>query len=330
MTPRLLLILATPFVLSAPGSPLYAQQQPLGSVAEQDAVVSGTASPPNVASGRVLLVGNGTVTAKDHTAEVKLARGGAVEVCSTSGVHLTAGTANGTATTSPLMLSLDRGAMEIRMEAGTSDIVMTPDLRMTVKKDGQLDLRVRVTPNGDTCVENRGPGTAAPAVVKTAAMGSDPAPDPSPSGLTVDVASLFGEDSYDVRPGQHVMFEHGDLQQVVDNESSPCGCPAAPPPEEVAGGAEFGLGGDAAKKHPFPAAISEGLAPPPPVPQAPAGTVHAQVSTTLSFSGDGTAAPPAGANEPPMPFDQIRQAPAPPPAKVGFLHRVGRFFKRLF
>jgi hypothetical protein len=325
MTPRLLLTLATPFVLSALGAPLYAQQQQLGSVAEQDAVVSGTASSPNVASGRVLLVGNGTVTAKDHTAEVKLARGGAVEVCSTSGVHLTAGTASGIATTSPLMLSLDRGAMEIRMEAGPSDIVMTPDLRMAVKKDGRLDLRVRVTPNGDTCVENRAPQAA----IKTAAMGSDPA-DPGPSGLTVDVASLFGEDSYDVRPGQHVMFEHGDLHQVVDNESSPCGCPTAPPPEEVAGGGEFGLGGDAAKQHPFPAAISEGLAPPPPVPPAPAGVVHAQVSTTLSYSGDGAAAPPAGASEPPMPLDQMRQAPAPPPAKRDFLHRVGRFFRRLF
>jgi hypothetical protein len=318
MTPRLLLItLATPLALHTTAR---AQQQ-LGSVAVQDATVSGTTTAPTIANDRVLLVDSGTVTAKDHTAEVRLARGGAVDVCSTSGLHLTAGTANGT-DPAPLMLSLDRGAMEIRMQAGTNDIVMTPDLRLSVKQDGRVDLRIRVTPNGDTCVENRIPRAATPALTATAARTSETA-----KGLSVNVASLFGEDSYDVKPGQHVMFEHADLHAVVDNESSPCGCPAAPS-TEVAGGGEFGLGG-AKDSHPFPAAVSEGLAPEPPVPQAPAGVVHAQVSTTLSFSGDGDSAPP-GAIEPPIPFDGIRQAPAPPPAKTGFFHRLGHFLKRIF
>jgi hypothetical protein len=139
---------------------------------------------------------------------------------------------------------------------------------------------------------------------------------------------LFGEDTYEVKPGQHVMFEHADLHEVVDNESSPCGCPATTP-IEVAGGGEFGLGG-AKDTHPFPAAVSEGLAPPPPVPQAPPGVVHAQVSTTLNYSGDGAETPPPGTTEPPMAFGQIQQAAPPPaPAKPGFLHRLGRFFKRL-
>jgi hypothetical protein len=318
MTPRLLLLaLATPLALHTTAE---AQQQ-LGSVAETDATVTATTTTPMITNGRVLLVDSGTVTAKEHTAEVKLARGGAVDVCSTSGLHLTAGTAsdNGPA---PLMLSLDRGAMEIHMTAGTSDIVMTPDLRMSVKQEGRLDLRIRVTPNGDTCIENRIPKAAAPALAQTAAKPSDPA-----KGLSVNVASLFGEDSYDVKPGQHVMFEHADLHQVVDNESSPCGCPAEPS-TEIAGGSEFGLGGT--KDHPFPVAVSQGLAPAPPVPQAPEGVVHAQVSTTLSYSGDTGAGAAAGTIEPPIPFDGIRQAPSPPPVKPGFLHRIGRFFKRLF
>ena len=147
-------------------------------------------------------------------------------------------------------------------------------------------------------------------------------------GLSVNVASLFGEDSYEVKPGQHVMFEHADLHEVVDNESSPCGCPAEPS-TEVAGGSEFGLGG-AKDPHPFPVAVSQGLAPAPPVPQAPEGVVHAQVSTTLSYSGDTGAGTAAGTIEPPIPFDGIQQAPAPPPQKPGFLHRIGRFFKRIF
>jgi hypothetical protein len=246
-------------------------------------------------------------------------------VCSTSGLHLTAGTAsdNGPA---PLMLSLDRGAMEIHMTAGTSDIVMTPDLRMSVKQDGRLDLRIRVTPNGDTCIENRIPQAATPALAETAAKPSD-AVGASAKGLSVNVASLFGEDSYDVKPGQHVMFEHADLHEVVDHESSPCGCPAEPS-AEVAGGGSFGLGG-AKDAHPFPVAVSEGLAPAPPVPQAPAGAVHAQVSTMLSYSGDAGDRAPAGTTEPPMAFGRIQQTPSPPPAKPGIFHRIGRFFKRI-
>jgi plastocyanin len=318
----LLLALAAPLALH----PSVQAQQQLGSVAVEDATVTGTTSPPMISHSRVLLVDSGTVTANDHMAEVKLARGGAVDVCSTSGLHLTAGAANDNGP-APLMLSLDRGAMEIHMAAGTNDIIMTPDLRLSAKQGGRLDLRIRVTPNGDTCVENRIPQTTAPALAETAAKPSEAA-DTSNKGLSVNVASLFGEDSYEVKPGQHVMFEHADLHEVVDNESSPCGCPAAPAPE-VAGGSEFGLGG-AKDAHPFPAAVSEGLAPPPPVPQAPSGVVHAQVSTTLNYSGDGAATPPPGTEEPPMAFSQVQQTPAPPPAKPDFFHRLGRFFKRLF
>ncbi|HWZ51242.1 MAG TPA: hypothetical protein VNW54_07245 [Granulicella sp.] len=328
MTPRLLLLtLATPLALRQPAC---AQQQPLGSVALKDVVVTGTASAPTASNtnGQALLVGNATVTAKDHAAEVKLARGGTVEVCSTSGLHLTAGSSSGTGTP-PLMLSLDRGAMEIRMEAGSSDIVMTPDLRMAVKQDGRLDLRVRVTPNGDTCVENHSVQRAAPVVTQTAAKTSDSDGNPNTRGMTVNVTSLFGDDSYDLRPGQHVLFEHGDLHQVVDEESSPCGCPAEPP-SAIAEGGVFGPGADAAAQHPFPAAISQGLAPPDPVPQAPAGVVHAQVSTSLSYSGDGAAeASLPSATEPPIPFSEVPRAPAPPPpAKPGLFHRLGHFFKR--
>jgi hypothetical protein len=76
--------------------------------------------------------------------------------------------------------------------------------------------------------------------------------------------------------------------------------------------------------------VSQGLAPAPPVPQAPEGVVHAQVSTTLNYSGDGAETPPPGTTEPPMAFGQIQQAPpTPPPEKPGFFHRLGRFFKRL-
>jgi hypothetical protein len=290
-------------------------QQPIGNVAVQDATVAGELTVNN---GRAVLVANTTVTAKDHTADVSLNRGGSIHVCATSGLHITAGkSATGPA---PLMLSLDRGAIEVQMAATTSDVIMTPDLRFGIGSNGPLDLMLRVTSNGDTCVENRG----ANAPILT---GSD----------------AFGESSYNLRPGQHVLFEHGSLKEVVDNESSSCGCPPAPTPGLSLADAALKAGSTkqaAEAQHPFPAAVSNGLAPVAAVPQAPEGVVHAQVATTLNYDANGNNSPapqppsePAEANaatvQPASPAVVEPQAPAPQHhSDVG--HWIGHFFKRLF
>jgi len=83
---------------------------------------------------------------------------------------------------------------------------------------------VRLGQHGDTCVDNAGTsGVNAPYVL---------------------VSSVFEGGAYRVQPGQRVMFQHGSLQEVVDQEKEPCGCPPA-----------------AAKGNEFPLAQSEGLAP---------------------------------------------------------------------
>jgi hypothetical protein len=255
----------------------------------------------------------------------------------------------------PLMLALDRGAIEVQMAATASDVVMTPDLRFTMGGEGPLDLRLRVIRNGDTCVENRG----------------EKAP-------VLRVAEQFGDAVYELRPGQHVLFEHGSLKDVVDNESSPCGC--LPPP--VVSVADAGVtsatpaqAGDAVaaktaeEQHPFPAAVSAELAPPSAIPQAAPGVEHAQVAAALRYDatapaqgaaaaesvtagGDVGASPtaaPAGtpgqgatASAPvaaapvtapaAAPAPTVAQAPPPPPAPPvkDLAHSIGRFFKRLF
>ncbi|HEY8997360.1 MAG TPA: nuclease [Edaphobacter sp.] len=315
-------------------------QQSIGTVGVSDATVAGALE---VTNGRAVLRGASTVTAKDKTAEIALDRGGSVKVCATSGLHLTAGK-NGIDT--PLMLALDRGAVEVSTHATTSDVVMTPDLRFTLKSPGTLDLRVRVARNGDTCVENR--GSAAP---------------------VLSVADQFGEASYELHAGQHVMFEHGSLKEVVDHESEPCGCPATP----VISVADAGVTGanaarpgsevaakTAAEQHPFPAAVSAGLSPASALPPAPQGQVHAQVSTTMSYStaangsavgsdgappaapsGAGSSSAPSGSSittpsssattETPVAAGRA-EAPPPPPAPSGgsIFRSIGHFFKHLF
>jgi hypothetical protein len=293
-------------------------QQPIGTVGVQNANIAGALEINN---GRAILVGNTTVTARDHTAEIELKRGGTVRVCATSGLHLTSG--QGAAATAPLMLALDRGAIEIQMAATTQDMVMTPDLRFTMRGDGPLDLQLRVTKNGDTCVENR--GAQAP---------------------VLNIADQFGEAAYELKAGQHVLFEHASLKEVVDHESSSCGCPPEPTmtvADALLNSGNAGTLSDArtaAELHPFPAAVSAGLAPAP-IPEAPAGALHEQVSATLNSgdSPDSTTEPqptPAINSANPSAASGALQNPvpaaAPPvnPSGHGFAHAIGRFFRKIF
>lgn len=333
-------------LLSASG---FAQEaSPIGRIHVGDAQIAGALE---VSGGEAVLHGGATITARDRTAELRLDRGGEVQVCSTSVLHLTLGPRPAGAP-APLLMGLDRGAMQVHTAVSTRDALITPDLRFAITRAGLLNLGVRVVPNGDTCVDNSGKGAP-----------------------VLQVTEQIGGGTYEVLPGQHVLFERGSVREVVDQESSSCGCPPATPPALIAGSGGGGatLGGStpqiAATQHPFPAAESVGLAPggPPAVPQAPAGEVHAQVGATLAYGEAGTddgngmtaaapatgatparpvttAAPPAEARPatpaaPTSPSPERRPNPTPaPPApnsaqparRDGVFGSLGHFFRRLF
>jgi hypothetical protein len=173
--------------------PLFAQQA-MGTVATHDAVVTGGLE---VQGEHVSLLTNASITANDHTASIALTRGGEALVCSTSQFHLLHSGAGAS-----LLFGLDRGAMELHSLSEPQDVILTPDIRFTLESPGDFNLRLRVTANGDTCVDNA--GAHAPVLIL-----NDP----------------FSSATYRVIPGQHVLFEHGSLQVVVDNERSSCGCP---------------------------------------------------------------------------------------------------------
>ncbi len=185
--------------------------QPIASVSTEGVTLRGALS---VADGRASLANNGEVTAGSRTAEVALARGGSLAICAST-VHMARDAGVGS-TVKPseagLMLSLDRGAFEATYTPGSySDVVLTPDLRLLVSGPGRANLKLRVTDQGDTCVDNAGDN--APYVV---------------------ASSLMEGGAYRVRPGQRVMFVGGSLSKVVDNEQEPCGCPVAASPNAVA------------------------------------------------------------------------------------------------
>jgi hypothetical protein len=293
-------MLSTKLALLFIAAPLAAQQS-MGTVATHDALVTGGLE---VRNDRATLLTNAAITAYDHTAAIDLARGGDVLVCATSQFHLLH-----SGTGPSLAFALDRGAVELRGFAQPQDVILTPDLRFTLAPEGpeaqagQFDLRLRVTPNGDTCVDNA--GTTAP---------------------TLSIADVFSDATYRLLPGQHVLFEHGSLHEVVDRETSSCGCPATTPPPILA--ADATPAERTAAQNPFPAAISQGLAPPKPIDNsAPIGETHTQVSSIIAYGGNQPDSIVAALSPSPI---VLTHPPPSPPGIHSITHAIGHFFRKLF
>ena len=271
-----------------PGSPIAIV--PLGN----SATVTGALQ---VTSGKAILATSGTITSGTETTEVVLPRRGVLRVCSASTVKLTSDT-NALAGEVPgLLIALDKGAVETSFAAGrNSDVLLTPDFHILIGGPGSVDVKVRLGEHGDTCVDNPGPN--APYVL---------------------VTGIFGG-AYRVQPGQRVMFQHGSMQEVVDQEKESCGCPAAPRPGT----------------NDFPLPESAGLTPAPPPVADPSAEKPSDVNSTidapLTYHGATPTEEVAGAQPAADPkVAQLSPVPAlPKQNKRGFFHKVGGFFRRIF
>ena len=112
----------------------------MGTVSPDDATVKTTGQTTlQMIAGRSIVDSGVTVTAKPgRNADLALTRGGSVLVCQSTAIRVTPAKDN------TLLLALDRGALEIRMQAAAGDVVMTPDLRFSTADAGTFDLRMRV------------------------------------------------------------------------------------------------------------------------------------------------------------------------------------------
>jgi hypothetical protein len=317
------------------GARLLAAQQPIGRTSATEVQVSGAV---DISHGETVLGNGSEITAGDQAVKIALERGGSLRLCSTSSVHLSKDRSIDDPASSALMMALDRGALEANYAVGTySDVLLTPDLRILISGPGEADLRIRVNPQGDTCVDNH--GANAPYIT---------------------VTSQLEGGAYRVLPDQRVNFQHGSLREVVDHEPEPCGCPAVPVTSVASTGATtkanpappgrpVGGPSSTASDTAFPIAESEGLAAPPTpraTPVVPPGETHAQVTVPLTYNGENPApvppAPPAPApapipapapttTAPPAPQPEVASAPATPSTKQGgFFHRIGHFFSKIF
>ncbi len=193
-----------------------------------------------VSQGRAVIAASGSVTSGAETTQVILPHRGMLRVCASTTVKLAADSSVPAGETPGLLIAMERGALEMSFATSQApmrdaDILMTPEFRILIDGPGAAEVKVRLGEHGDTCVDNA--GANAPYVL---------------------VSSVFDGGAYRVQPGQRVMFQHGSLHDVVDQEKEPCGCPPAAP-----------------KGNEFPLAQSEGLAPLP----KPAAGVTAKAGT---------------------------------------------------
>lgn len=265
--------------------------------ADSAATVTGSLQ---VTDGKTLIGAAGTITSGTRTTDVVLPHRGVLRVCASTAVKLTADNSVPAGETPGVMMALDHGALETDFATGrNSDILLTPDFRILLGGDGASQVKVRLGPHGDTCVDN--PGTNAPYVL---------------------VTSVFEGGVYRVQPGQRVMFEHGDIHDVVDQEKEPCGCPAPPRPGS----------------NDFPLAQSAGLAPLPNPALAPKAKPTAQklppeLSTPMVYEAKPL---PLGPELKPEASGSTQSAAAAPVSAAkaqkrrGFFRRIGGFFRKIF
>jgi hypothetical protein len=284
-------------------------QQTLGELYATDARVKGA----------VVLAGSGTsvlsgssIAAGVQTATLKLERGGSLLVCSGTNLSVNA-SANGR----ELMFSLNSGNLEMNYPLGAAaDTLLTPDFRLLLPGPGTVHIAVKVTPQGDTCVQSLPWNVAA-----------------------IVISETMGDATYQVKPDEAVLFKGGHLSEAATTKQN-CGCPVSQPipPTQVA-------------KAP-PPAPAESTTPPVPKPPPVEQNVHIAVSAPLVFRADDSA--PVLAEmvatlklehnqvlqldpvvlPPPKSQKTHTESPAPVVArkeqKHGFFSRVSTFFATLF
>jgi hypothetical protein len=170
-------------------------QDPLAEVFASDATVRGS----------VVLAGSGTkvmsgssISAGAHAAVVRLNRGGEVRVCPGNSVTLASATGR------DMLWGVGTGAIEVHYAlASSADTLMTPDFRILLAGPGAFHFALSSDNRGNTCVRTL-PGNSASVIVQ----------------------ELAGGGSYQVRPGDQVLFRNGGTSDVDSTTPLSCGCPA--------------------------------------------------------------------------------------------------------
>src|SRR5579875_1528026 len=234
-------LFVTALAVSALHAPAWTQHV-IGQLYASDASVKG--SVVLAGSGTSVLSGS-SIEAGTQAATLKLDRGGSVLVCEGTKLSVTS-----SQTGRELLFSLNSGNLELNYPLGTeADTLLTPDLRLLLPGPGTVHVAVRITPQGDTCVQ---------ALPQNASA--------------IVISESMGDATYQVKPDEAVIFKEGHLNQASRTKEN-CGCPK--PLTQVAKPAP-------APPHPGP---SESAEPPAAAAVAPADQ-HLAIEAPFIFRGN--------------------------------------------
>jgi hypothetical protein len=323
-------VLATALLVCAMLDVAAAQEaQPIGELYATDASVKG--SVVLAGSGTSVLSGS-SIQAGAQAATLKLDRGGNLFVC--EGTKLTI---NASQSGRQLLLSLNTGNVELNYPLGTeADTLLTPDLQLLMPGPGTVHLAVRVSPDGDTCVQSL----------------------PS-NGAAIVVSETMGDATYQVKPDEAVLFKGGHLKQASPTKQN-CGCPkvvatqvakSAPPPAPQPPStqpANTSAGAILPQTAQPTAAQTLAAAPPPEqhlsvdapfifhgndeMPDLRQNVVMLKLDNTKVVNLEPTVLPPPSGKKkaPPAPTSQAQTVQTTPTQSHGFFSKVGAFFGSIF
>jgi len=256
-------------------------QAPVGELFASGASVKGEV---RLAGGGTIVLSGSSVSAGSTTAVLRLARGGEVRICPATALTATGGKRT------ELTFGLGTGALELRYDLDShSDTVVTPDFRLLLAGPGNFRVAVGTRSNGDTCMKSL-EGNAASVIVN----------------------EQMGDGTFQLQPGDAVLFRGGNINDVLREPGLACGCPAPPAVMMAESGAP-----KIQEKTPAPAvalALSEAPASEPtkPVQAPPAAPISATtapaadapapatrrnvvIDVPMAFSGGDAPVPPAPA-----------------------------------
>ncbi|HKD12972.1 MAG TPA: hypothetical protein VKE71_00375 [Candidatus Angelobacter sp.] len=164
-------------------------------------------------------------------------------------------------------MAMDTGSLELDYPINDlADTLITPDFKITLAGPGVFHFALGVNNQGDTCIKPMRGNSAG-----------------------IIVSEMLGNDFYQVRPDQAILFAGGKLSGRTSLIGE-CGCPK-PPPVMVAEGKK----GTPSETAPAPAPASEAAAAKPapaksdptaPLPPENPDAVHVEVEVPLIYRGD--------------------------------------------